>query len=124
MDQYVAFMVSFCRNQTVDLITVSLCSLYSLHAGAVNESCEGVSGRRVGRFVIVALLGHHLVQAAREHVREGDIGGHCLGRRNGWHDGLEKKGGLNILAACEERLVYHFIFLIFCQPPVREVVKS
>ena len=63
-------------------------SVYSLHAGAVNESGEGVSGRRVVH--VVAFLGHHLVQGAREHVRQ--VGGHHrLGGRDSWHDGLEKE---------------------------------
>ena len=38
--------------------------IVAFHAGAVYESGKGVSGRRVGATLIVALLGRHLVQGA------------------------------------------------------------
>ena len=57
--------------------------IVAFHAGAVYESGKGVSGRRVGATLIVALLGRHLVQGALKQVRQGDIGG----GRERWHDG-------------------------------------
>ena len=62
--------------------------IVALHAGAVYESGEGVSGRRVGALILVTskdnlVLGRHLVQGALEQVRQGDIGG----GRECWHDG-------------------------------------